>query len=351
MSAIFISHSSKDGKIANEFQSFLQGKGYQSIFLDFDPANGIPAGRDWEQELYNQLRSSKAVLILCSENSMNSNWCFAEITHAKALGKHIVPIKIGDCVINTILTSKQILDVTGDKKEDYERLLMSLKLAGLDSKNMFDWDRTRPPYPGLMSFEEEDAAIFFGREKEIQILTERITKMYQFGGNQMLMILGSSGSGKSSLIKAGVLPRLKKDKERWLIVPTFRHGLDPFKELAIGLSALGNEVGVHHDWKNIYNAFKDAVHETHKLKGIFNQIVDEIVINVSKPNSKIILTIDQAEEFIDSKNDSITTNFVTFLNKILNDSGSRVIVVSTMRSDFLNDFQFFQNHLLHSTIS
>ena len=339
MSSIFISHSSKDGDFATEFQTFLQDKGYQSIFLDFDPQNGIPAGRDWEQELYNQLRLSKAVLILCSENSMSSNWCFAEITHAKALGKHIVPIKIGDCVINTILTSKQVLDFTQGKSDGFERLLNSLKLAGLDSQGMFEWDRTRPPYPGLMSFEEEDAAIFFGREKEIQQIIERISKIYQFGGTKSIMVLGSSGSGKSSLVKSGVLPRLKKDKERWLVIPPFRHGSDPIRELAIALSELSSEANTNLSWKETYKRFKDVGNSIDGMNEVFYELIDEVIIKLGKSNAKVILTIDQAEELIDPKNNATNTNFVLFLNELLTNPKGKVILLTTMRSDFLNDFQ------------
>jgi hypothetical protein len=63
MAAIFISHSSKDEPVAAELQRLLQQQGHRSIFLDFDPANGIPAGRDWERELYTQLRACQALIV------------------------------------------------------------------------------------------------------------------------------------------------------------------------------------------------------------------------------------------------------------------------------------------------
>jgi hypothetical protein len=75
MAAIFISHSSKDAAFAAEFQQRLQRQGHRSIFLDFDPANGIPAGRDWERELYTQLRACRALVVLCSEHPCSSDSC------------------------------------------------------------------------------------------------------------------------------------------------------------------------------------------------------------------------------------------------------------------------------------
>jgi len=87
MSAIFLSHSSADNVVAGEVATRLLEMGHRSVFLDFDPALGIPAGRHWEQELYARLRGCQAVIVLCSRASMASAWCFAEITHARAQGK------------------------------------------------------------------------------------------------------------------------------------------------------------------------------------------------------------------------------------------------------------------------
>ncbi|MGE4081088.1 MAG: toll/interleukin-1 receptor domain-containing protein, partial [Reyranella sp.] len=74
MSAIFLSHSSIDNALAMELRTWLEGLGFASIFLDFDPEQGIPPGRDWEKELYGQLRSCRAVVVLCSGHSMASPW-------------------------------------------------------------------------------------------------------------------------------------------------------------------------------------------------------------------------------------------------------------------------------------
>lgn len=52
MSALFISHSSADEALAGELKARLAAAGHRSVFLDFDPDRGIPAGRHWERELY-----------------------------------------------------------------------------------------------------------------------------------------------------------------------------------------------------------------------------------------------------------------------------------------------------------
>ena len=106
MSAVFISHSSADNPVADELNALLAGAGHRSVFLDFDPQAGIPAGRHWERELYAQLRSCQAVVVLCSAHSVASPWCFAEITHARALGKAIFPVRLDATPVWPLLTDR-----------------------------------------------------------------------------------------------------------------------------------------------------------------------------------------------------------------------------------------------------
>jgi hypothetical protein len=122
MASIFISHSSRDGEAAEEFRALLRELGHESVFLDFDPEDGIPPGRDWERELYRQLASCRAVVFLCSPHSVASTWCFAELTQAKALGKPLFPVKVAPCELPAILSGYQALDLAGDRAEAVERL-------------------------------------------------------------------------------------------------------------------------------------------------------------------------------------------------------------------------------------
>ena len=87
VTAIFVSHSSRDAAVAAEVSAWLVSEGHRSFFLDFDPEFGIPAGRSWEQELYQQLRACRAVIVLCSRASMASKWCFSEVTQAQFVGQ------------------------------------------------------------------------------------------------------------------------------------------------------------------------------------------------------------------------------------------------------------------------
>jgi len=88
------------------------------------------------------------------------------------------------------------------------------------------------PYKGLQSFEEADSDKFFGRQGLTKNLVQFVTQ------HPLTVVLGASGSGKSSLVKAGLLPQLKKTQPNWRILSPIRPGESPFSALN---SALGNE--------------------------------------------------------------------------------------------------------------
>ena len=98
----------------------------------------------------------------------------------------------------------------------------------------------RCPYRGLLSFGEADAEVFYGRER---LTTELVSVAQRVSGGGLVVVTGASGAGKSSLLRAGLLPALAQGvlvqgSERWpqmVITP----GRDPLAELAIGLAALG----------------------------------------------------------------------------------------------------------------
>jgi hypothetical protein len=127
-----------------------------------------------------------------------------------------------------------------------------LRAAGANSQlgldpQAFAIDRSlRPtPFPGLASFEDEDAdaAIFYGRSREIAEVLEELRQMRATGKLQPFVILGASGSGKSSLLKAGIIPRLRREAPAWLPMRAFRPGTDPLLSFAEALSRTFADVG------------------------------------------------------------------------------------------------------------
>lgn len=336
MSGIFISHSSSDDSVAAEVKRWLVDQGHRSVFLDFDPEAGIPAGRSWEQELYQQLRSCRAVVVLCSEQSMASRWCFAEITHARSLGKPVFPIKIGPCTVDSVLTDRQVLDFTRDRDEAFRRLGQGLTLAGVDACNPFDWDASRPPYPGLLTFGEGDAAIFFGRDREIGEGLDLLQQMRRFGGTSLLLLLGSSGSGKSSLLRAGLVPRLRRDPAQWLIVEPWRPGENPRAQAAMALSRSYQLCGQDREWSRLEERLAADQEEE---GAAWVATVRDLLHAAGRPEATVLLFVDQFEELLGHAPEHPANSFLRGLRAALASPACPLLVVATLRSDYLGTFQ------------
>lgn len=333
MSAIFISHSSKDNAWAERIATWLKEQGYEGIFLDFDPQVGIPAGRDWEKELYHQLRRCRAVITLCSEHFNGSQWCISEVAIASNLGKSLFPVQIGPCTAPSLLRKVQITRLTEDPEEGFHRLARGLAEAGLDPKDIFQWDPKRLPYPGLMAFQEKDAPVFFGRGEAIQEGLDRLHNLRRYGGKALLLVLGASGWGKSSLLRAGIVPRLRRDPENWLVLDPFRPGLDPCAELA---DVLSKAITAHGPMS------PDAPPATAKD---LHRDLERLRRACGQREATVVIPIDQFEELLGDGGDADagvcqgTERFLAFLREAMQDPSGRLVVLATLRSDFLGTFQ------------
>jgi hypothetical protein len=104
-------------------------------------------------------------------------------------------------------------------------LRIGLERAGLDAR-FFVWppesDPKRPPYRGLLPLEAADAGIFFGREAPTIEALDRIRGMRDGAAPRLLVLLGASGAGKFSFLRAGLLPRLVRDDRNYLALPVIR---------------------------------------------------------------------------------------------------------------------------------
>ncbi len=248
MARLFISHSSANNAAALALCKWLSEQGFEDVFLDIDPDRGLVAGQRWQEALKAAADRCEAVLFLVSPAWISSKWCLAEFLLAKTLHKRIFGLIVEPVPVDRVPTEMtaewqlcqlvgadplRTFDVsTGAERETVgfreaglDLLRRGLERAGLDAKS-FPWpppgDPKRAPYRGLRALEPQDAAIFFGRDAAIVRGLDRIRGLVEGGVAKLFVVLGASGSGKSSFLRAGIWPRLGRDDLMFLALPVIR---------------------------------------------------------------------------------------------------------------------------------
>ena len=330
MSRIFISHSNEDGEQSARLLAWLHDHGFVSTFLDFDEHHGIGPGADWERTLYRELSGADAVILILTRNWFGSKWCFAEFAQARALGKTIYPLIESPSGETFVSSDIQHLDLIKDREGGMQRLLSELTRIALDTHGGYEWDPTRPPYPGLLAFDEADAAIYFGRDDDMRRLIERLNARRAQGGEKLLLVLGASGSGKSSLLRAGVVPRLKRDAHNWIVLPPFRPQLHPLDELA---QVLATGLGQATEWR----LWRDTLGGS-DLTGSLLELARDLRAAHRQPEAQILLVIDQGEELFAASEPDQAEKFFRVLNALLHPT-LPFLAVMALRSDYLGKLQ------------
>lgn len=330
MARIFVSHSSRDADQAKQLLAWLRAQGFDQAFLDIDKDSGIAPGSEWEKKLYSELARAEAVLLILTKNWFDSKWCFVEFAQARALGKAIFPLIETPKGETYVASDIQNLDLTRDRDGGLEQLGIELRRVALDAQGHFPWDVTRSPFPGLLAFDEADAAVYFGRDDDIRRLIERLNARRAQGGARLLLLLGASGSGKSSLMRAGLLPRLKRDKRNWIILPPFRPQLHPLDELAQTV-ALG--LGKPTEWRTWRDNFSGA-NALHAVSDLARDLRAAHGAN----EAQILISIDQGEELFGIADKQEARQFFGLLNAML-DENLPFLTLMGIRSDYLNQVQ------------
>jgi WD40 repeat protein/type II secretory pathway predicted ATPase ExeA len=330
MSHIFISHSSRDAEQAARLLTCLHAHGFVETFLDFDKHAGLAPGADWERTLYREIVGAEAVILILTKNWFDSKWCFAEFTQARALGKAIFPLIEAPTGETFVSGDIQHLDLVKDREGGLARLAAELTDVVVNARGGFGWDHTRPPYPGLLAFDEADAAIYFGRDDDIRRLIERLNARRAQGGAKLVAVLGASGSGKSSLLRAGVLPRLKRDKRNWIVLPPFRPQLHPLEELA---QVVAIALGPRADWRHWREAFMSK-----DLARPLSDLARDLRAAHAANEAQILITVDQAEELFGAAEKTEAEQFLRVLNS-LQDERLPFLVAASLRADYLGALQ------------
>ena len=379
MSRIFISHSSANNAAALALASWLDAQGWSDYFLDIDDHRGIAPGERWMAALAGAVDRCEAVIFLVSPAWRDSEYCFAEFYQAKNLGKRIFGVIVAPIPLSKLpeqMTGEwQVCDLTDARdpvsfsvarlpfvpetavsfpRAGLEALARGLQKAGLDAST-FVWppegEPDRSPYPGLRALEEVDAAVFFGRDAAIVRAIDQMRLVRERDVEQLFVILGASGAGKSSFLRAGLLPRLQRDSEHFIVLPPIRperaaisgsQGL--LNSLKLALAAAGQAMSP---------AQVRAELASVGLAGVLRQIAPaaQSASGQDRPaEPTLIVPIDQAEELFGSDGQNEALQFLSYIDALrthlsptgLPSAGGgrlRVLFVLTIRSDSLPKLQ------------
>ena len=305
----------------------LSKLGFEQIFLDFDKDSGIGAGENWERRLYEELGRCHAVILVLTPNWLASTWCRIELAQARALGKVILPVICAPLGERYVLPEVQAIDLIGWDAGGVERLAQRLNAITSELARGFRLPPGRSPYPGIHAFEADDAAIYFGRDEETRAVVERLDARRTQGGARLLLIIGASGSGKSSLMCAGVLPQIARRRREWIALPPIRPEKAPLETVA---KAIAEHLGNPQDWRAWHRRLgnPDAAAEIAEL-------IRDLRVGEAR-NATVLLPIDQFEEVFTVASAAERTGFMQLLAATLDPARDLpLMVVATGRSDVL----------------
>ena len=176
------------------------------------------------------------------------------------------------------------------------------------------------PYKGLRAFDEPDAADFFGRDR---VVAEIIGRLGASGvSGRFVLVVGASGSGKSAVVRAGLLPSVRRGavpgSDAWFVA-TMVPGKAPFEELADALRpvSVGDVEGLGAE-----------------LAAGDEATVDRVVRRLIPTGGELLLVVDQLEELFTLAPDDEQRRFLDGLVHAVSAPMSRLRVVATLRADY-----------------
>ena len=334
---VFLSHSSKDKPAVERIADRLRAEEGIQPFLD---KWHLPPGAPWQEELKVALRSSASVAVFIGPNG-SGPWQDEELRLAldrAARSKddfRVIPVILPTAdtsAVDEFLAQRTWVDFSAglDDAEAMKRLAAGVRGEAFTTE-AFSLPDEPVPYRGLFRFEAKDQRFFFGRDDDIERLIHKVEE------SAFVAVVGASGSGKSSLVRAGLLPnldaRIRVPQPGAWVTLTCLPGHDPFKSLAQQVATLSPTPGSLTEI--------DALAE--RFRTTDTGLIDALSALTAAAPAPVLLFIDQFEELFTVARDSSQTpagdramraRFVANLASTAADSKGFVKIVMTMRADF-----------------
>jgi hypothetical protein len=297
---LFIVHAAADGPFVHGQLLPALGIAADRVLLSSELRLGAPIATEIERGV----QSSRLTIAVLTPAYMADRWAVLGeqlASHACSVEGRLIPLLRTDCELPLRLDFLVALDFRNpdqwpaEVKRLRDRLGQAAPIAAAVESDL------SCPYPGMRPYTASNAACFYGRDKEI---AEIIGKLR--AGEREIYIVGPSGSGKSSLVAAGVLPRLAHG------VP----GLGPFLTRSLRTGEYPAE--------RLAQLLEGDIHKP--------SVALDALLSGHAPTTSLLLFIDQLEELFTLADSEERARFLASVLELRRDP--RCVLVFTLRADF-----------------
>lgn len=330
-------------------------QGYLVSWSDHQVAPGV----DWRREIAIHLTTANLIVLLLSPDFMYSDACHEEMRQALAFAREgrarVVPILLRSVIWQqTPLADFQILPPDGkpitlweDRDEAWQIIAFSIGQVISSMLGIPPLDPTpvaqepvvlpllafepRNPYKGLQAFTEDDVHDFFGRDDLVDKLAASVEEIVLEEQKKdrhirVLTVLGASGSGKSSVVMAGLIPNLRSggvfNSKEWVYLNPIVPGADPLESLIIAFKSYFPDTS----FKTLREDLEGEA--TNGLHLLATQLV-------KKKEEKVVLVVDQFEEvFTLTTDEARRKHFLDLLVTAATEPHGPVFLILALRADF-----------------
>jgi len=337
---LLLSYAQADEPFVTRLKQDLESR---ELRLLSDQAREFPAS-ERQEAVRKALQEAQALVLIASPQTSTSPTVQEELSLAEQYGCPVCVLWIAgkrrQDVLPPLQTAVRALDLIDARPSRYERALDALltMLRTLPPPSFRDADtlvleptfEPRNPYKGLRAFRYEDAHDFFGRERLVDALVDaleqHLARAERQAAARFLAIVGPSGSGKSSVVLAGLLPRLHLDElpgsSRWVYLPPMVPGKHPLEALAATLGHALRE-------RSLLSIREDL--EEKSGRGLH-----VLATQLRAPTaSTVVLVVDQCEElFTQTTDEWERQHFIKLLVTASTEPGGALLLILTLRGDF-----------------